>query len=144
MTNVHEIRAALLTPHNAWPVLEVDSELEQNASLTEVAEVIAREPSVCARACPSVRLVRHTSTPIVPRCRPAQVAHVNGSDAVEMSRALAREEGIFTGTSGGGVLSCALQKAKGLPAGSTMVVMLPVRRNGTGYRGDPDRLPEGE
>ena len=50
---------------------------------------------------------------------------MSGDEAVEMSRQLARSEGIFTGTSGGGVLACALKKAKSLSRGSTMVVMLP-------------------
>ena len=54
-----------------------------------------------------------------------ELGHVSGEEAVETARELARLEGIFTGTSGGGVLACALKKAKMLPSGSSMVVMLP-------------------
>jgi len=50
---------------------------------------------------------------------------VSGAEAVAASQELARSEGIFSGTSGGGVLAVALRKAKELPAGSNMVVMLP-------------------
>ena len=38
---------------------------------------------------------------------------------------LASAEGLFTGTSGGGIVHVALQKARTLPAGSTVVAMLP-------------------
>ena len=52
------------------------------------------------------------------------VVHVGGDRAMEVSRLLARQEGIFTGTSGGGTLACALEFSKTAPAGSTLVVML--------------------
>lgn len=54
-----------------------------------------------------------------------ELDHVSGEEAVEMAKLLARSEGIFTGTSGGGVLAVGLRKAKTLPKGSSMVVMLP-------------------
>ena len=38
---------------------------------------------------------------------------------------LASAEGLFTGTSGGGIVHVALQKARTLPAGLTVVAMLP-------------------
>ena len=38
---------------------------------------------------------------------------------------IARTEGIFTGTSGGGVLAAALRKARTLPKGASVVAMLP-------------------
>ena len=58
------------------------------------------------------------------RCSGARL-QVSGDEAVQASQALARSEGIFTGTSGGGVLAVALRKARTLAAGSSMVVMLP-------------------
>ena len=54
-----------------------------------------------------------------------ELQHVSGDEAVAMAQELARSEGIFTGTSGGGVLHVALRKAATLAEGSTMVVMLP-------------------
>ena len=54
-----------------------------------------------------------------------KLCHVGGDAAMETSRRLAQKEGIFTGTSGGGILSCALEFAKTAPDGSKVVVMLP-------------------
>jgi len=54
-----------------------------------------------------------------------ELGHVSGEEAVKMAQELARSEGIFTGTSGGGVLAVALKKAATLPDGANMVVMLP-------------------
>ena len=53
-----------------------------------------------------------------------ELAHVSGDEAVETARSLARSEGIFTGTSGGGVLAVGLRKAATLPKGSSVVVLL--------------------
>ncbi len=50
---------------------------------------------------------------------------VNGDDAMAMSRALARQEGIFVGTSSGATLAAALEYAKTAPKGSNIVAMLP-------------------
>lgn len=54
-----------------------------------------------------------------------ELEHVSGVQATETAQELARTEGIFTGTSGGGILHVALRKAKTLPKGSSMVVLLP-------------------
>ena len=53
------------------------------------------------------------------------VRHVGGDAAQRCSRELAQREGIFTGTSGGGTLSSALDFAKGQPAGTSVLVILP-------------------
>ena len=45
--------------------------------------------------------------------------------AVETAQALARQEGILTGISGGATMWAALETAKTAPAGSTIVAMLP-------------------
>ena len=45
--------------------------------------------------------------------------------AIETARALAREEGIFTGISGGATLATALQVADQAAAGSVILAMLP-------------------
>ena len=55
-----------------------------------------------------------------------QVHHIGGDAAMEVTRRLAREEGIFSGTSGGATLACALEFAKTEAAqGSTILVMIP-------------------
>ena len=54
-----------------------------------------------------------------------ELDHVSGEEAVKTAQELARAEGIFTGTSGGGVLAVALRKAKSLASGASLVVMLP-------------------
>ena len=51
--------------------------------------------------------------------------HVGGDRAMQVARELAQKEGIFTGTSGGGVLACALEVAKAAPKGSRVLAMLP-------------------
>ncbi|MEA3411023.1 MAG: pyridoxal-phosphate dependent enzyme [Pseudomonadota bacterium] len=50
---------------------------------------------------------------------------VKGADALELSRQLARREGIFTGISAGATLAGALKVCETLPAGSTVLCMLP-------------------
>jgi cysteine synthase A len=50
---------------------------------------------------------------------------VNGAAALEMARALAREEGILVGISAGATLAGALEVAKRAPRGSTILCMLP-------------------
>ena len=50
---------------------------------------------------------------------------VNGDDAMAVSKALARQEGIFVGTSSGATLAAALEVAKSAPAGANIVAMLP-------------------
>ena len=54
-----------------------------------------------------------------------KLAHVSGSAAMSTAQKLAQTEGIFTGTSGGGVLSVALDFAKTAPKGSCIVALLP-------------------
>jgi len=53
------------------------------------------------------------------------IENVGGNDAVETARELAKKEGIFSGTSGGGILSAALKAAKDLPAGSSVLAFIP-------------------
>jgi cysteine synthase A len=50
---------------------------------------------------------------------------VAGPDAIEWSRKLAQQEGIFTGISGGGSFAIAMQKAAAAPAGTVILCMLP-------------------
>jgi cysteine synthase A len=54
-----------------------------------------------------------------------EIVPVAGVDALELSRCLARKEGIFVGTSSGATLAAALTIARRAPAGSTIVCMLP-------------------
>lgn len=54
-----------------------------------------------------------------------QVIPIDGNEAMELTRELARKEGIFTGVSGGATFAGALEVCKTAPAGSTVLCMLP-------------------
>jgi cysteine synthase len=52
------------------------------------------------------------------------LVHVGGFDAIETARQLAVHEGIFSGTSGGGILWAALQIAKTAKPGTNILAMI--------------------
>jgi cysteine synthase A len=54
-----------------------------------------------------------------------EIVPVAGADALRLSRELARQEGIFVGTSSGATLAAALDVARRAPLGATIVCMLP-------------------
>jgi cysteine synthase A len=54
-----------------------------------------------------------------------EIVPVAGGDAMRLSRELARQEGIFAGTSSGATLAAALQVAARVPPGTNIVCMLP-------------------
>ena len=54
-----------------------------------------------------------------------EIVPVAGDDALRLSRELARQEGIFVGTSSGATLAAALTVAERAPAGTNIVCMLP-------------------
>jgi cysteine synthase A len=54
-----------------------------------------------------------------------EIVPVSGVDAMQLSRDLARQEGIFVGTSSGATLAAALEVARRSPAGTNIVCMLP-------------------
>jgi cysteine synthase A len=54
-----------------------------------------------------------------------EVMPIDGNDALAMARQLARQEGIFCGTSGGATFAGALSVAKNAAPGSTVLCMLP-------------------
>jgi cysteine synthase A len=54
-----------------------------------------------------------------------EVIPINGQHALEMTQKLAREEGIFCGTSGGATFAGAMQVAETAPPNSTILCMLP-------------------
>jgi len=54
-----------------------------------------------------------------------EIVPIKGSEAMRLSRELARKEGIFTGISGGATLAGALQVCARAPAGATVLCMLP-------------------
>jgi len=54
-----------------------------------------------------------------------EVITIPGPQAMEASRRLAREEGIFVGISAGGTFSAALEIARKAPKGTTILAMLP-------------------
>ena len=53
------------------------------------------------------------------------IVPIDGNDALRLSRELARQEGIFVGTSGGATLAGALKVAEQAPPGSNILCMLP-------------------
>ena len=65
----------------------------------------------------------------VPAVLKKEVAHrilpVTDVEAIEASRALAKNEGIFCGISSGGTFACARKVAEEAPAGSVILAMLP-------------------
>ena len=54
-----------------------------------------------------------------------QLLPIAGADGIAWSRRLAREEGIFTGISGGSTFALSMQIAADAPAGTTILCMLP-------------------
>lgn len=54
-----------------------------------------------------------------------EIVPVSGDEAMQLSRRLAREEGIFVGTSSGATLAAALEVARRCRAGTNIVCMLP-------------------
>jgi cysteine synthase B len=72
--------------------------------------------------------MRHVETSIVPGIFDRTLAddrvEVSTEDAQEMSRRLAREEGVFVGVSSGANVLAALRYAKGLQPGSVVVTVL--------------------
>ena len=54
-----------------------------------------------------------------------EIVPIDGNDALRLSRALAREEGIFVGTSGGATLAGALKVAEQADPGANVLCMLP-------------------
>jgi cysteine synthase A len=54
-----------------------------------------------------------------------EVIHPGGDDAINTSRALAAKEGIFSGTSGGGVLAGAIKIAETAPEGTSILAIIP-------------------
>jgi len=54
-----------------------------------------------------------------------RIVPVAGDDAMSIAKRLAREEGIFVGTSGGATLAAALEVARQAPDGANIVCMLP-------------------
>ena len=54
-----------------------------------------------------------------------EIVPVAGNEALRLARELARQEGIFVGTSSGATLAAALEVARRAPAGANIVCMLP-------------------
>ena len=54
-----------------------------------------------------------------------EIVPVAGDDALRLARELARQEGIFVGTTSGATLAAALEVARRSPAGTNIVCMLP-------------------
>ena len=71
-----------------------------------------------------------------------QLMPVDGNKSLRLARELARQEGIFAGTSGGATFAGALEVAKSAPPGSNILCMLP--DTGERYLSTPlfDGIPE--
>ncbi|KAL3941798.1 MAG: hypothetical protein SGARI_000475 [Bacillariaceae sp.] len=54
-----------------------------------------------------------------------KLIHPGGRDAMATCKELARKEGIFSGTSGGGILTAALTLAKDAPTGTNILAIIP-------------------
>ena len=54
-----------------------------------------------------------------------QILPVSDTEAIDMARALAKQEGIFCGISSGGTFAAALKVAKDAPQGAVILAMLP-------------------
>ena len=54
-----------------------------------------------------------------------QLIKIKGENALHLSRELARQEGIFTGITGGATLACALEICQSVEKGTTILCMLP-------------------
>src|SRR5262249_58812328 len=54
-----------------------------------------------------------------------EIVPVAGAEALHLARELARQEGIFVGTSSGATLAAALEVARRAPKGANIVCMLP-------------------
>ena len=54
-----------------------------------------------------------------------EIVHIKGPDALATSRALAQQEGILCGISGGATVAGALQVCQAAPEGSTVLAMVP-------------------
>ena len=62
---------------------------------------------------------------VLDRKVPDRIVTVSDAEAIETSRSLARQEGIFCGISAGGTMAAALKVAKDAPEGATILAMLP-------------------
>lgn len=56
-----------------------------------------------------------------------RMVYVSADDSADVARAMAKQEGLFVGLSGGGACHAALQVAAGAPAGSVIVFIIPDR-----------------
>jgi cysteine synthase len=62
---------------------------------------------------------------VLDRSVPHEILPITDADAVQWARALAMQEGIFCGISGGATVAAAMQAAAGAPAGSVLLAMIP-------------------
>ena len=95
-------------------------------------KVIATEPEAAAMLSGrpwAPHKIQGWTPDLIPAVLNREVAHrivtVTDTEAMEASRALARQEGIFCGISSGGTFAAALKVAKEAGAGSVVLAMLP-------------------
>jgi len=62
---------------------------------------------------------------VLNRAVPDQLVLVTDAESIDAARQLARQEGIFCGTSSGGTFAAALKVARAAPTGSVVLAMLP-------------------
>jgi cysteine synthase A len=95
-------------------------------------QIIATEPagaSLLAGNAWAPHKIQGWTPDFVPKVLKKEVAHrilpVTDAEAIEASRALAKNEGIFCGISSGGTFAAARKLAEEAPAGSVILAMLP-------------------
>ena len=62
---------------------------------------------------------------VLNRSVPDEIVPITDADAVQWARALAMQEGIFCGISGGATVAAAMQVAASAPSGSVLLAMIP-------------------
>jgi cysteine synthase A len=99
---------------------------EHNADLRVIAVEPAESPVLSGGPSGSHRIEGTGAGFVVPHWNPSlanEVQTVSSADALAMARRLAREEGVFAGTSTGANVTVALREAARLGRGATVVTL---------------------
>jgi len=119
------------SPHTKIVVTEPDTApiIQSDVGSTYDADGIPHESHPFFRAHLFQGWTPDAITPIVQSAKDAklidELISVDGHEGMATARALAQKEGIFTGTSGGGVVLGALKKAQSVPPGTTLLAIVP-------------------
>ncbi len=117
-----ETRIVLAEPADA-PLVSSGTRQEQNADGTPAVRHPAWKPHPIQGWSPD--FIPKLTGDAVDAGLVHRVITVPAPDAIRWSRQLAEKEGIFVGISAGGTFAAAMKVAEGVPAGSTILCMLP-------------------